>query len=291
MEHTCDDRSSTSVFLLNRPPPNDKATWASSSSSYQPSFLEEEGDGIDTAQASASFWAVISKATHVKERGEEEGDQQQQQQECFIHPLTPNYYDWSSIFPQLQVLRDNIDTLREEVASISGNWVPWPEEHYSSDASSADWTVFPFLHTFPAYDPEKSVWLGSTCGLCSRTASLLRGVDGIRTALFSKLGGGTVLSSHTGWSDLANYVLRCHINLSIPGERGACGLVVDGEVAFHEQGEILVFDDSKSHNAFNNSSDERIVLIVDLLRPPHVPLGRAVGGHTDQLDAFISRFR
>ena len=206
------------------------------------------------------------------------------------HP-TPNYYDWSSIFPQLKVLRDNIDVLRGETELIRDNWTPWPEEHYSRGGVSTDWTVFPFLHTFPAYNPDKSVWLGSTCGLCSKTAALLRGVDGIRTALFSKLGAGTVLSSHTGWSDLANYVLRCHVSLHIPREEGSCGLVVDGEIAYHAQGEILVFDDSKSHKAFNNSQEDRVVLIVDIVRPAHVPLGQAVGGHTEQLDAFISRFR
>jgi aspartyl/asparaginyl beta-hydroxylase (cupin superfamily) len=38
-----------------------------------------------------------------------------------------------------------------------------------------------------------------------------------------------------------------------------------------------VFDDSKTHGAFNNSDEERIVLIVDLIRPDHIPLGRAKG--------------
>ena len=37
------------------------------------------------------------------------------------------------------------------------------------------------------------------------------------------------LSYHTGWEDLANYVLRVHISLVIP-ETGACGLVVEDEV-------------------------------------------------------------
>lgn len=38
------------------------------------------------------------------------------------------------------------------------------------------------------------------------------------------------LSSHTGWADLANYVLRCHLCLDIPTD-GTCGLLVDGEVS------------------------------------------------------------
>jgi aspartyl/asparaginyl beta-hydroxylase (cupin superfamily) len=63
------------------------------------------------------------------------------------------------------------------------------------------------------------------------------------------------------------------------------------KVRHHEEDSILVFDDSKSHLAFNDSSSERVVLIVDILRPPHVPPGVAVGGHTQELDKFVSIFR
>lgn len=62
------------------------------------------------------------------------------------------------------------------------------------DGPGHDWTVFPFLHTFPAYDPSKSVWVDSTCSYCPRTAALLKSLPGIRTALFSRLGPGTAVS-------------------------------------------------------------------------------------------------
>ena len=38
------------------------------------------------------------------------------------------------------------------------------------------------------------------------------------------------------------------------------------QTAYHVQDEIVVFDDSKTHGAFNKSKEERIVLIVDILR-------------------------
>ena len=104
------------------------------------------------------------------------------------------------------------------------------------------------------------------------------------------MSGGTDLMEHTGWCDLANYVLRVHICLDIPTDKESCGLVVDGEVEHHKQGEILIFADSKSHKAFNNSEEERIVLIVDILRPVDIPLGTCVGGHTSQLNGLINMF-
>lgn len=63
------------------------------------------------------------------------------------------------------------------------------------------------------------------------------------------------------------------------------------QVRCHAEGEIIVFDDSKLHKAFNESTTERLVLIVDILRPPGIPLGTAEGGHTPELDAFIDAFR
>jgi beta-hydroxylase len=147
---------------------------------------------------------------------------------------------------------------------------------------------------------------------------MLRSIPTMRTALFSKLGPGTKLSTHTGWADLANYVLRVHLCLHLPGTApstnslktslltlpcsfafhstgiadGCCGLLVDGEVQYHKEGQIIVFDDSKPHRAFNMSElDSRIVLIMDLMRPKTVPLGTATGSHTPELDDFVSLFK
>ena len=87
-------------------------------------------------------------------------------------------------------------------------------------------------------------------------------------------------------------MLRCHLSLVVPpGE--CCSLIVEHEARLHREGEILVFDDSKVHRAVNASEEgaDRLVLIVDILRPMHIPLGTATGGHTKELDGFISQFR
>jgi hypothetical protein len=101
---------------------------------------------------------------------------------------------------------------------------------------------------------------------------------------------------------LANYVLRCHMPIIIPPNH-LSGLWVDSVEQFHVVGDIIVFDDSKIHKAFNVPIDpsqteedaaaarvDRIVLIVDLLRPSDLPLGGATGKHTQELDQLISLF-
>lgn len=218
---------------------------------------------------------------------------------------TPNYYDWQSVFPDLAEIKIRYRDILEEAKNVP-QWTPWPEDHYANDIHGGEdhvgedddeaqpknhWTVFPFLHTFPATDESKKSWIRSTCAHCPITASLLGNIPNIKTALFSRLAPGTKLSSHTGWADLANYVFRCHLALEVPAD-GDCGLVVHGETKLHSTGEIIVFDDSKPHKAFNNSpTGDRIVLIVDILRPSHFPLGTAKGGHTAELDGFISQFK
>ena len=189
------------------------------------------------------------------------------------------------------------------------HWTAWPERnHYQSDYDKDDgessggvypasWTVFPLCHTFPANDASSKKWISKTTAFAPKTTELLQALGPtLRTALFSRLDPRTILGSHTGWADLANHVLRVHIPLIIPSggiNDGLCGTWVDGCVETHEPGKIICFDDSKTHRAFNYSEEERVVLIIDLARPPEedgFPKGTAAGGHTNELDAFINQF-
>lgn len=201
-------------------------------------------------------------------------------------------------------LVENIKIMTEEARMIP-QWTAWPEKnHYQSDYDDSDekntmypasWTVFPLCHTFPSTDVSKRQFIPLTCGFVPKTTELLKSLGPyLRTALFSRLEPRTTLGVHTGWSDLANHVLRVHIPLIIPsknGQEGLCGTWVDGCVESHADGRIICFDDSKTHRAFNYSDDDRIVLIIDLARPEEdFPIGTATGGHTDELDKFIKQF-
>jgi len=235
----------------------------------------------------------------------------------------PNYYDnWQALYPSLRFLLDDFEGIKKEALSVS-SWTPWPEYHFRDGGSENDWRVVPFLHTFPATDPTASKWIESTCTRCPIIRKALEKLRPfVRTALLSRLGPDTRLSAHTGWEDLANHVLRVHLTLVVPKEReggrgqngehrvgdggrweeggreglleggiGVCGTWVEGEVRCHREKEFVVFDDSKVHKAFNlHKTDARVVLILDLVRPGYVEEGVAVGGHTEELDKFISAF-
>jgi hypothetical protein len=46
---------------------------------------------------------------------------------------SPNYYEWREIFPELQILKDNIDVILAEAESVP-SWIPWPEDHFSTNS-------------------------------------------------------------------------------------------------------------------------------------------------------------
>jgi len=208
--------------------------------------------------------------------------------------VSPPYFNHEEEFPSiLDPLLQRIDDIRSE-AKLIPQWAAWPERnHYSSSGDEnggASWSVFPLCYTFPATDVTRRKFIEKTCAFVPATTVLLQGIGlPLRTALFSRLDPNTKLGTHTGWSDLANHVIRVHIPLVVP--RGdVCGTWVDGCVETQDAGRIVCFDDSKLHRAFNYSEkEERIVLIIDLERPKNLPPGTAKGGHTDELDAFIAQ--
>ena len=209
----------------------------------------------------------------------------------------PAFHNWHEVFPFLARVPSFRKALLEEVRSstVPAEWTEWPETTLykggpDDGESSSDWRVVPLVYTFPANDPTQTTWVDAECARLPLAAKLLRSIPGVRTALFSRLGPGTTLTAHRGWASLANHVLRCHLALAVPGE-DQCGVVVDGEVRYHREGEIIVFDDSKEHYAFNHHpTGSRIVLIFDLARPEGLAEGEAERGATAELTAFIEAF-
>ena len=261
-----------------------KDTPTTTTSSRTPTPLSETLEEDDISSASD---------TDTTDVGSEAASDSELDEETATHP---NYYNWRDIYgdvPELQELHQNYQIVRDEMALIGTQMVPWPETNLY-EGKDEEWNVVPFVHTFPGNDPTKSIWMDKFCALCPKTVAMLKKIPGLRTALLSKMGPQTRLSAHRGWADLANHVLRCHLSLDIPGETGdhTCGLWVRGEKRYHANGEIICFDDSKLHKAFNNHKTEnRNILIFDLYRPDQLPRGSARKGHTDQLDGFIAYFR
>jgi aspartyl/asparaginyl beta-hydroxylase (cupin superfamily) len=79
--------------------------------------------------------------------------------------------------------------------------------------------------------------------------------------MFSRLKPGARIPPHTG---MLNARLICHLPLIVPPN---CGFRVGNEVREWEEGKLLIFDDTIEHEAWNDSDEDRVVLIFDIWRP------------------------
>ena len=80
-------------------------------------------------------------------------------------------------------------------------------------------------------------------------------------ALFSLLKAGAHIRPHHG---LFNFRLICHLPLIVPPD---CTLRAGNRHRSWQEGELLIFDDSMEHEAWNRSDRQRIILLFEIWRP------------------------
>lgn len=79
--------------------------------------------------------------------------------------------------------------------------------------------------------------------------------------MFSLLRPHSNIPAHTG---MINCRFVCHLPLVVPDH---CGFRVGETTREWQVGQLMVFDDSVEHEAWNNSDHDRLVLIFDIWRP------------------------
>lgn len=97
-----------------------------------------------------------------------------------------------------------------------------------------------------------------------KTNTMIHAIPGITSAMFSVLDKHTHIKPHRG---VYKGLLRFHLGIIIPVEKNNCYIIVNGNKRYWETGKCMVFDDTYIHEAFNNSEEERIILLIDFLRP------------------------
>ncbi len=95
-----------------------------------------------------------------------------------------------------------------------------------------------------------------------RLSEILNRHPEVTTCMVSILEPGMELRPHHG---PFKGILRYHLGLVIP--EGEIGIMVGGETYRWREGEGVVFDDTYLHSAWNRTSERRIVLFADIIRP------------------------
>jgi len=154
-------------------------------------------------------------------------------------------------FPLLAPLEAAHREIYQEYLGVRRQLEDWVER----DLYNADWKTFR-LFEFPNGEP-----VAENIRQCPLTAKLIEscfprhGAGG-----FSFLGPGTRIAPHEGYQ---GEFLRCHLGLTVPP--GDCCLQLGSTTTAWEEGKVLIFDDRKWHAAWNNTSSERVVLLVDFI--------------------------
>lgn len=108
---------------------------------------------------------------------------------------------------------------------------------------------------------------------CPYTVSILKKIPGIVSCSISVLEPGSRIKPHRGDT---NAIIRCHVPITIPGSLPESGFKVAGETREWKDGHLLLFNDSAEHEAWNLSSSERIILILDMIRPEFISHTRTI---------------
>jgi ornithine lipid ester-linked acyl 2-hydroxylase len=106
--------------------------------------------------------------------------------------------------------------------------------------------------------------LEAQCAQMPVTAEVLSRVPNLRVAWLSILAPGYHIPAHSG---VTKGILRAHLGLIVPSEREKCRIRVGDQIRPWAPGELLVLDDTYEHEVWNETDEERVILLFDFDRP------------------------
>lgn len=166
-----------------------------------------------------------------------------------------------SHFPELDLLRDNWETIRDEALHLfDEGYIRAAEKNNDAGFGSffkKGWKRF-YLKWYDKPLPSAAL-------LCPKTVALVSSIPNVKGAMFALLPGGSQLNPHR---DPFAGSLRYHLGLSTPNS-DACRIYVDGQVYAWRDGQDVMFDETYVHWVHNDTPQTRIILFCDIERPLH----------------------
>ena len=195
-------------------------------------------------------------------------------------------YNDPSVTRAVQLLESKADVIREEYLRVAPS-IPSDyedmQDHVSGNKGSKDSTLHDGDWDWHTYLSKGNVQ-GDFVMKFPETSKILN--DGLRGeknnyqlfegtpfgfAFFSNLGGGAKIEAHNA---PANLRLRIHLPIIVKdNERNPetglpkCGIRVATSVRSYEEDRALVLDDAYDHEVWNDTSENRVVLLVDIWHP------------------------
>lgn len=172
----------------------------------------------------------------------------------------PDLFPWvDGLQADWQIIRDEALLAIEDRESVP------PLEEISADherlARERRWRAF-FIWGYGYKVKENAA-------RCPKTTALVEKIPGLNSAFFSIHAPGVHIPDHRG---VTKGLLTCHLALAVPDEsRGRCSMRVHETEHRWREGEVLIFDDTYRHEVWNETDDERVILLVQFARPLRFP--------------------
>jgi hypothetical protein len=178
--------------------------------------------------------------------------------------VDPADYPWRS------ALEEQTDTILAEGRALladPAHFLPYmrqttdrPQGDVHGLLDNPDWSTC-YLTDKGQPIPERLALAPTTFTMLDTAVPLCRIGTRAPSIMFSLLRAHSNIPAHTG---MVNCRFVCHLPLVVPDH---CGFRVGATTREWKVGELMVFDDSVEHEAWNNSDSDRLVLIFDVWRP------------------------
>lgn len=195
-----------------------------------------------------------------------------QQPSMLLFPRLPaiQFYD-DALFPWLKDIEAATDAIRQELVAVmqddADGFQPYvshpdgsPLNQWKELNKSPRWSTY-FLW-------KDGTRLDEACARCPRTAAVSEAIPVLDdtpnfgpTIMFSVLAPRTHIPPH---SSVTNARLVMHLPLIVPG---GCRFRVGNETRDWREGKAWVFDDTFDHEAWNDSDEYRVILMIDIWNP------------------------
>lgn len=176
------------------------------------------------------------------------------------------YFYENELFDWIPALQSKWKEIRAELIDVN--------ERFKKNPGDSNW-----FNTYPPLTAHEKMgtyaWRTKTLMLmginhrknqseCPVTMEALKVIPGLTLANFSLMEPGTHILPHVGYTRM---VLRSHLGLIVPDEYEKLGIRVGDQTRHWKEGEVMVFDDSFEHEAWNRSEGVRAVLLFDFANP------------------------
>lgn len=151
------------------------------------------------------------------------------------------------------VLAEAESVLKEREAIPSLSEISPDHERLTSDGK---WQSF-FLWGYGYKSPLN-------CKRCPKTTEIVERIPGLMTAMFSIHAPGIHIPRHKG---VTKGMVVCHLGLIVPKAREKCRMQVEDRLLHWDPGKTFVFDDTYAHEVWNDTDEDRVILLLQVERP------------------------